>query len=829
MFFKAIIQGVYMKKKIISLLYVLGFFLLCLPTFTFGQIVHHEKLELVRENIVFPDLTDEEKQLVGDQAQILLKDLYVHRYAKMNYYFNHEDPVHAIEDVVNHVTEMTTAEMEEKIYRIFAAQRDLHLNYNFPSPYRDYKSFLPVTFTRTAGRGNYFQVRVSAVNEELFTEFAPGMRVPEVGDELIIYNKQSIWQAVKERLPLSMGANFYGGFTRVLGIMTYLNHKRYLVPEENEVTLVLKPYGKRHHRKYKITLPWIAEWTEEEPTRMMRQMDKKEDRFSPKLLDLAVDDWQKEYNSFLKQNNLEPISAFPSNPSGEPTLTWGIIDNKRGHFGYLRLESFVPANGVDFTVSEVRRLLIEELADTDGLIFDVRNNGGGYISLADMLPQLFKKTDAEVLKSRLLNTDLNNRIFNESVLGELLEPEWKQVVNDAAGTGNTYTEGAVFTYDNQANGMGQAYYKPVAVLSNARSYSATDMFTSAMQDNVAALIYGEDPTTGAGGANVIEHGFFNYYVPNEFEALPGNHEMRVSWRQTVRFGQNEGDIIEDYGCYADKDVSQTAKDVVTGGDVQIAKLTKSLAKRSRFYRASARGIQNSHELYLSVNDLNYGLHVKNTAYVSVSINGEIHEKIPVFAYHREKYIEVDLSSELAEGEVASIKFEGQTYHGKALWNLKRRVIVLGDQVIVNSEGFEIDFAEVSTVYPITVINNNLPEDGWNLVDSYLQIGYAPNYKDYVDTDAVLFVDLTETVNPQLSVGLGYDTELDWDFIQVYVTHEDADTVLFAGSGYQAMTDYTFDLTAFAGKKDVIVHFRFTSDSNTNAPGVKMSRVSINEQ
>ena len=111
----------------------------------------------------------------------------------------------------------------------------------------------------------------------------------------------------------------------------------------------------------------------------------------------------------------------------------GSFENQFGKFGYLRLTSFVPATGDNATLQEIRRLIFTEFEDTDALIFDVRNNGGGSIVLADKMPQLFMPGDAKAIQARLLNTDLNRRLFNESFLGPISQPLWTQVINDAAG------------------------------------------------------------------------------------------------------------------------------------------------------------------------------------------------------------------------------------------------------------------------------------------------------------------------------------------------------------------------------------------------------------
>ncbi|WP_179957435.1 S41 family peptidase [Exilibacterium tricleocarpae] len=805
-------------------------FFLLVSAVASAQVVRQETLESVRENIVFPELSLAEKRVMAEQAQLFLRDLYVHRFDKLAFYPGLTDPVPAIEQIVNNIDSLTTAEMEEAIYREFVAQRDLHLNYIFPSPHANFRSFLPLTFTRTAGKFNFFEVRVNSVNQALFEQFAPGQRVPEIGDRIIGYNGMSIRRAVRKQLATAQGANRFGGFSRALGQMTFVPHNLHLVPDENEIKLWL--ISSKNGRDlwgslYSITLPWIAEWREAAAARRSL-VEPAPRKLTPEDLTQGVDLWQQMYNDFVVQNGLEPRSAYPSNPSNEPTLTWGVIENGFGKFGYFNLSSFVPATGDDATLEEIRRIVNAEFQDTTGLIFDVRNNGGGSIILADKMSQLFMRDDAQVIKARLLNTDLNRQIFNDSIFGAFSNPQWTEVINEAEGTGNIYTELAPFTFDDQANELGQVYYKPVAVLANARSYSATDLFTCGMQDNIAALVYGEDPRTGAGGANVITHNLFNFVLPSVFEALPGDHAMRVSWRQSVRFGKSAGKIIEDFGCSANIDVSQTLNDIVSGGETQMRRITRSLAWRARAdrYQASVRTLQNSRQLFLSRGD-SYSFFVKNTEYINVVINGELFEQVPVFAGGQEEAFDFILPADLPGGVVNSVVFEGIDDHQRRLWNLKRQVIFLEDKVTVDAGGFEIDFATATGTAPFNILNQNPPEDGWNLVTPNLQIGYNPTYADNLDTDALLFLDLTGVATAQLSFDMEFDTEPGFDFIEVFVTDDQENRVsLLLQSGGAPLTTYEFDLSAFAGQDNVMVHFRFTSDTNTVAPGVRLQRVSI---
>lgn len=798
-----------------------------------------EELSAVRDDIVFPELSGAEKRTVAEQAQLLLKGIYVHRFQKQDFYPGVTDPVPAVQAVVDSIDELTVSEMEAELYRIFSSQRDLHLNYIFPQPYASFQSSLPLTFKRIQGRRNFFDVRVDAVNVERFAAFAPDQRVPEVGDEVVAYNGVRIRTAVESILEVGQGANKFGGFSRALARLTFRPHLLSLVPEEDEVTITFRAknsgkYGRRYER-YTVTIPWItrvpapvaqaqqrsaAITTQRESTKpkkiILREMNNKEDIF------------QKLFNDFRAENGLLAKSTYPNNASNEPAITWGVIENRLGKFGYIRLATFSPVNGVDFSIQEIRRIIYEEFDGTKGMIFDVRNNGGGSGQFSDELPQLFGRNDAVTAKDRLINTEENVRLFNESVFG-LAFPEGLEALNEVAGTDATHTR--VFSLFDApgVNRFGQIYNGPVAVLANSNSYSASDYFSCHMQDSGIGFVFGEEPRTGAGGANVFEHSLLAQFGPTVFSPMPGTHRARVSFGQGVRQGLNEGSFIEDFGCEADLLVSPRLSDLLDGGENQITKITSALKYLSFFprYRSAVRAPSNEFSLLRTRGDLDFPLRVRNTPKVRVTINGEVVDEIYTGRFFGSTTVDYSFPDSLVTAETNSVLIEGVSYSGRRLWNLRRQVVVLEEPVVVGAAGLEIDFATATTVAPFSIINSNPAEDGWNLVTPALQIGYNPTYVDNVSSDALLAVDLTALPSAELSFDLEYDTEVAFDFIDVFVTDsEGGNTLLLSDSGTQALQTYDFDISEFAGKAGVQVHFRFTSDGGVVAPGVRLQRVSI---
>ncbi len=797
--------------------------------------VTFEELSEVRDDIVFPELSDAEKRTVAEQAQLLLAGVYVHRFQKQDFYPGVTDPVPAVQAVIDKLDELTVPEMEAELYRIFSSQRDLHLNYIFPQPYASFQSSLPLTLKRVQGLRNFFEVRVDAVNAERFAEFAPDQRVPEVGDQVIAFNDVGIRAAVDNLVEVGQGANRFGGFSRALARLTFRPHLLTLVPEEDEVSITFRSqkagrYGRKFER-YTVTVPWI---TAVPASTVAAQAQQRTSVVPPsrklilKEMDIKEDLFQKLFNDHRKQNGLIARNAFPSNPSNEPEITWGVIENRLGRFGYIRLDSFVPVNGVDFAVQEVRRIIFDEFDGTRGMIFDIRNNGGGFGQLSDELPQLFGRNNAVTAQDRLINTDTMSRIFNESIFG-LAFPEGLDAINEVSGTDATHTR--VFSlFDSPGvNTFGQVYNGPVAVLANSNSYSASDYFSCHMQDSGNGFVFGEEPRNGAGGANVFEHSLFAQFVPSVFSPLPATHRARVSFGQGIRQGLNEGSFIEDFGCEADLLVSPRLSDLMDGGERQISRITAALKYLSFFprFRSAVRAPSNGFLLVRNADDLGFPLRVTNTPKIRITINGAVSDEFYTRRFFGTSTVDYSFPDSFAIGESNSVLIEGVSYSGQRLWNLRRQVVVLEEPVTVGADGIEVDFSTATTVAPFSVINLNPAGDGWNLVTPALQVGFNPTYANNVNSDAILSLDLTALPSAQLSFDMEYNTEVDFDFIEVFVTDaEDNVSLLLRDSGAQPLQTYDFDISQFAGKTGIQVHFRFLSDGSVVAPGVRLERVSI---
>lgn len=659
---------------------------LALALAAMGQVqaeIRTNYLANARPLIKFNELTRAEKQILAEQTQIVLRDLYVNRYQKVEYYGSspyftgHVDPASKVAQVVAKLDSLSTADLHTQLSQIFINQRDLHLNYNLPYPHAAFLSFIPVNFSRTVGANNQEEVRLSTVYGVFFDALIRDQRKPQVGDEVLEYDGLPIQTAISNALYQGNGANPYAGASRALQFLTFVPQSVYLPPAKDKLTLKLRAAS--NGEVYSITLPWLVQYDDSKlnPAPAPLAASSAKNRAAPQnlaeMLMMSNEPIQEMFNQFQQRNLAADFAAIPKQATAEPSIKWAVVDRNSKKVGYLSISSFVPSSVNDNgALTIIANLLRNQLASTDALVIDVRNNGGGSIVYADKLPQMFIPGNAKTNSARFLNTKANFDFLNQDIF-KYYWPNWVDLITQAQQTKNRYSATGVFTSPADANTLGQMYYKPVGVLMNARSFSATDLFTCAMTDNAAATIFGEDKRTGSGGANVLEYGFFANFQPDVYKPLPGGVSMRVSWRQSVRNNYNN-DLIEDYGCASQVDVPRVAADLSSGDQLQFNKVADYLLARSpskstfRFTTAIGNVIAQSPAART------LSLEVNNTEHLKIYVNNVLLKSQYVGVYGNPRVITVSLP-EKNPGEVYQLALVGTDAGQVPLWNTKRMVQV----------------------------------------------------------------------------------------------------------------------------------------------------------
>jgi C-terminal processing protease CtpA/Prc len=98
-------------------------------------------------------------------------------------------------------------------------------------------------------------------------------------------------------------------------------------------------------------------------------------------------------------------------------VSWQKFRLDNFHLGMLRITTFAFASFNETTLDLVEKLLLNELADTDGLLLDMRDNTGGSVSSSASLVQFFKENPVS-MNGHFKITKETRSLYENSALGQ---------------------------------------------------------------------------------------------------------------------------------------------------------------------------------------------------------------------------------------------------------------------------------------------------------------------------------------------------------------------------------------------------------------------------
>jgi hypothetical protein len=541
-------------------------------------------------------------RLLVEQALILLEMFYVHMSLKRA--MHAIDPIQRLRLLKYRLAQMSEEQKMSEISfhnemtRIFTSTRDLHTNYFLPMPYNDKIAFLP------------FQIEEYFVDEQrkyIVSRLAAGLDHPTFKPEVeVLY-----WNGVPIKREIELNADRHGGsnaeasHARGLDSLTIRPMRRLLPPDEEWVVV---GYRSLSGEELELKQKWLVMSANEL------------DAYFPDPLTKAATAQGIDIETYMIQQTKKAIFA-PEAMNAQKRIASGEISRAEppkgletsmptvfiarkvetpcGSYAYIRIRTFSVDDDAKF-ITEFIRLM--KLLPQNGLIMDVRNNGGGLIYASERLLQLFIPHYIKPEPTQFINTPLTYELCRRNSPSPYIDlTPWFKSLKQAVETGATFSQSFPITQEDWCNNIGQTYYGPVVLITDALCYSATDIFAAGFQDHKIGPILGTSGNTGAGGANVWTHTLLEQFmrqgtgdVEPPFRSLPNGAGMRVSIRRTLRVHEREGMPLEDLGVIPDAslyvgestDVHKMTKEDLLNDNVDLINHAASILAKMPVYRIS---------------------------------------------------------------------------------------------------------------------------------------------------------------------------------------------------------------------------------------------------
>ena len=525
-------------------------------------------------------LSSADRERLLEQAMVLLGETYVHLDLKR--------AMHAVEPIqrlrllryrlARGEERLTDLEFHRELASIFASVRDLHTNYLLPSPFRERTAFLPFLIERFHEDGEARYLVSHILDDVAHPRFV-------VGVEVTHWNGVPIERVIAANAKIQGGSNRAAALARGLDALTIRPLIRSQPPDEDWVVVGYRGLDGVEREERWDWLVWAPPGnigvdpddaaSAGRSTALGYDLQTDAVNQAKKVL-YAPDAFALEQAMGITTARRVAVSDRDVATSMPTVFRARAVETASGTFAYVRIFTF-NVGDADAFVDEFTRL-VDDLP-ADGLIIDVRGNGGGLILAAEQLLQVFTPREITPSRAQFITTPLMLDLCERHAPSPL-DPSfdlggWIDSMQQAVTTGAMYSQALAITDPAAANQVGQTFQGPVVLITNALCYSATDMFAAGFRDHAIGTILGIDDNTGAGGANVwthdllrtlmdVDHPGETRFARNPFRELPDGAGMRVSVRRTMRVGDQDGTPLEDLGVTPDVRHHMTREDVLHG-------------------------------------------------------------------------------------------------------------------------------------------------------------------------------------------------------------------------------------------------------------------------
>lgn len=538
------------------------------------------------------------QQIVGQAIQ-LIDQLYVHLPLKQA--MHAVAPGQRLRLLQGRLDAIREPDFHREMVSIFKQLRDLHTIYILPTAFQNRIAFLPFEIEEYHDGDD----RRYAV-----TQVTPGFETKtfNVGVDITHWNGTSIRRAIEANAAREAGSNREAPFAQGLAAMTQRHLAVSLPPDEDWVVVTYRAGSRVRHERFEwriISPPPLtgtasptllgsgdatAETADARAARTALGVDMRAE-LERRVRKLLFEPESVQFDAAVqsKRSGGAKLTAADAAAAGAPDLSkvselpdvfaFRKVKTTSGTFGYVRIYTFMvewPTTVDDF-LDEFERIL--SFLPQDGLILDVRGNGGGVIAAGERLLQTLTPQPIDPERFYFIASELTGKLCHSwpADFGR-----WHSSLARALSTAARFSDGFPLLPPDEYNDRGQKYQGPVVLITDARCYSTTDIFSAGFQDHAVGPILGTNEATGAGGANVWTHDLLRYYLPgaaSPFQPLPDGVSFNVAVRRCTRVGPNAGQLVEDLGVASDRVHKRTRKDVLEGDKDLLDEAGKLLKKQ----------------------------------------------------------------------------------------------------------------------------------------------------------------------------------------------------------------------------------------------------------
>ncbi|KAJ8327273.1 hypothetical protein O5D80_004677 [Batrachochytrium dendrobatidis] len=778
---------------------------------------------------VFMPYTDEQRNVVLTNVENGLK-LWPNYESKIKHYGERADPFPIIKKLRAKLdaSNLTDTEMQIELLNAFILARDYHTHFEPSGPYSCFSATTGLSFRFIEGDADMvkkptvvFEKHVD--NKSLRAFFGKDYDQIKVGDELLLVDGMPFVDYRNLNQDKTGGANDYGGQHGALGYMTSRFGIYTPLPETDTIKYQFK--SKDTGKVYDIEAPWVVYFDSScwnITSQLYAKISGKTLPGTPQpadtnsIIDAGVDasntgakpqlETQKEVKTpsmvsqyhYKKQKIDQILLEQPSKNSGleyqnagVSTISWGIWKPESKNLGIIRLDDFMPTNlktGAPANmeaVREIHRLLSTVLKNTNSVLIDLRANGGGNGNFANSIPQLFKPDFQPMTMRYLMSSVAYNTLVNGTQSFDTSGPAWYKTP-----PGSKYSIDYVDTPFDRANMYGQAYLKPVGIFTDAVCYSACDLFSASFQSSETGHVFGEDGTTGGGGADMLSLDsqllFLNrvdfkpmpYYKELTDEAAGRSYAniLTVGVGQIVRNGKQKGQLVEDIGAITEYIVRPRLTDILPGSTEnsqfdRIADRLKTLGVKT--------GLNNLHFVSELTNynttssDVTIDVEVKGINQLSVIDDTGKSLSVAKFKSDIKSQHSFKLTSVINDLGNTRVSIIGQN-NGKQVLKTHKHISRTPKQKDYFKLEHGVKWKFNGTSKSVGVYNSPFTKksQGWNSVNGKWVIGDGVQYSPGIETDIRSYYTAPVGSNITAKIDVVLESQLYSDFLSLYVTDAD---------------------------------------------------------